>query len=242
MRLRHLVILASCGLLVAAAPSQAIVGGEGDTAHPYVGLVASGGSACSGTLVSPTVFLTAAHCIQDPSSVRVRFGAAVSRETPFTEGTAYVHPGFCVLCGPGFAENDLAVVVLDSPVDMPRYGSLPILNAADALGHKSDVTLVGYGVSFFVGRQPVSTFQRLTADADAVDAQKLSGSFLKLKSKRDGAACFGDSGGPTFLPGTDTILGVTSYSATSRCTASSYSYRLDTEAARGFLSGFVSLP
>ncbi len=49
---------------VTAGPAGAITGGRPDgTAHPYVGFVGEPeGGFCSGTLLSPTVFLTAGHC------------------------------------------------------------------------------------------------------------------------------------------------------------------------------------
>lgn len=239
---RHLTLLAGlCAALAVAAPSGAVIGGDADTAHPYVGLVASGGYVCSGSLVSPTVFVTAGHCILDPA-VRVYFGGAVSPAAPSTTGTATVQPGFCLGCGIGL-ENDLAVVVLDAPVDMPFYAQLPVAGAADALPKKADVTLVGYGASFFVKKSPVSTFERLTVDVDLKKAKEnLSATWLKLSAKKDGAACFGDSGGPNLLTGTDTILAINSFGTNDRCKKASYSYRLDTASARDFLDDFVAVP
>src|SRR5215212_9939510 len=75
---RTLVVIGLCAaLLLIAAPVQAITYGEPDGAgHPYVGgLVATNPSPvdtwlyCSGTLISPTVFLTAAHCIEEGTAL-----------------------------------------------------------------------------------------------------------------------------------------------------------------------------
>ena len=57
-----------------AASALAVVNGSPDNgAHPYVGVVVSleSGALCSGSLVSPTVFVTAAHCFADGATVLV---------------------------------------------------------------------------------------------------------------------------------------------------------------------------
>src|SRR5215212_683261 len=51
------------GLLAAVAPAGAITNGVPDgAAHPYVGIIFNDEAFCTGTLLSPTVFLTAGHC------------------------------------------------------------------------------------------------------------------------------------------------------------------------------------
>ena len=78
MRAKVLVVLgAVLAMLVMAAPAQAIKGGVPDEgAHPYVGELLfydptaidprfddpGGWFTCSGTLVSPTIVVTAGHC------------------------------------------------------------------------------------------------------------------------------------------------------------------------------------
>ena len=64
-----LVALAAGLLTLGASPAGAITGNyQRDFAHPYVGLVAFYDSAgtfthrCSGSLIAPSVFLTAGHC------------------------------------------------------------------------------------------------------------------------------------------------------------------------------------
>ena len=70
MRRNVVVIIALAALLLVVAPAHAITYGQLDGSnHPNVGgLVAATAYSdgtwlyCSGTLISPTVFLTAAHC------------------------------------------------------------------------------------------------------------------------------------------------------------------------------------
>ena len=82
--MRRGVVLAGIALLAAlalAAPAGAITNGTLDgNRHPEVGALLapvaySDGTwaACSGTLIAPTVFLTAAHCDLDVDRVAVTF-------------------------------------------------------------------------------------------------------------------------------------------------------------------------
>src|SRR5215467_3252694 len=95
------VSLAGAAVIVAAlafaAPAGAITYGAPDgNGHPEVGALLapqpySDGTweTCSGTLISPTVFLTAAHCDQGVARVAVTFDSSYSAAT----GTTYWAPG-----------------------------------------------------------------------------------------------------------------------------------------------------
>ena len=74
-----------CAATVAVPASQAITDGELDgNGHPYVGLMVAQDAAgtplwrCSGTLVSPKLFVTAGHCTEPPAAhVEIWFDADV---------------------------------------------------------------------------------------------------------------------------------------------------------------------
>jgi hypothetical protein len=88
-RIRRSIVATIAGLAAlatAVSPSGAITGGTEDTANTYsnVGMVVfyqpDGRFRCSGTLVAPTVFLTAAHCTyRDIGQVVVTFDPLISR-------------------------------------------------------------------------------------------------------------------------------------------------------------------
>src|ERR687897_3729981 len=127
MRIRLLLVLSAlAALLVTAVPAQAIVGGEPDEgAHPYVAAISNGSTVCSGTAISPTVLVTAAHCFAFPAqAVRVIFDENFRSPTrTLHPGTWYAHPDFCPTCEANRRDAlaDVAVVVLAAPVSLPRY-------------------------------------------------------------------------------------------------------------------------
>src|SRR4028119_30862 len=99
---RTVLLLASMALatLFAGGVAQAIINGQPDrNAHPYVGMVYNDESLCSGTLISPRVFLTAAHCTEffeeGNSKVYVTFEQRADfRPDDAYVGTPHTHPRY----------------------------------------------------------------------------------------------------------------------------------------------------
>ena len=87
--------------ILASLSVHAITYGEPDTNedYPWVGLMippAPGGGffLCSGSLIAPDVFLTAAHCLDNPDVYLVTFKSAGPYALPgdFIFGTPIQHP------------------------------------------------------------------------------------------------------------------------------------------------------
>jgi hypothetical protein len=243
--MRTLVLAGLSVLLIAAAPGGAVIGGTPDGgAHPYVGFVWSSFGICSGSLVTESLVVTAAHCAPDGESVLVTVDdTAHPVHSTFVSGTFTAHEAFCMPCVPGlpgFASNDVAVVELDEPITLPRYAQLPELGMADGLAPRSPLTIVGYGVQAFIpgrgGRAPVSNFSRTQASVTLNPGNfAWRSEFIRISANR-AAVCFGDSGGPNLVG--DTMVAINSY-AGQNCTGNTYSYRLDTAPALAFVTGFL---
>jgi secreted trypsin-like serine protease len=254
MRRIVLALVAVLALLASVAPAHAIVNGQPDgNRHPNVGALVYTTSKgekdwlCSGTLISPTVFLTAAHCYIGQDRMYVTFDSEFSPTGTFYAGTMYTHPNY-----PGNSADsfDIAVVVLDQAVTGITPAKLPTAGLFDQLAAKNGLknqkfTIVGYGGAF----EGTKTGQ-VTIEYDGV-RRYATGSFNALNNTwirisqngatGDSGACYGDSGGPNFL-GTTDIVASTTITGDVPCRATNVTYRLDTPSARDFLGQFVTLP
>ncbi len=247
MRTKILGTLVFAALLTAAAPVRAVTNGQPDgNGHPYVGVVIQFIPntqfiiVCSGSALSATKFLTAAHCA-DPSLpvfVSYKSGPPFSLATDFTPGTFHPDPDWCPGCGhglPGFDSHDVAVVSLSAPRNPGAFAQLPAANLVDTLPMGTQVDIVGYGVQGFIrgGGKPgeIFLFTRYFAPSLLIQSNDvLSDEFIKLTanpSHDKGGICFGDSGGPDILGGTNTILAVNSFVTNGNCAGVTYSQRVD---------------
>ena len=238
MRRPLTTLLALLATLVAVGSALAVTGGTEDTTHTYAGAATqvqthdgvTGTQLCSGVLVSPTVFVTAAHCFPDGSSVTVTFDA--NYKTAVTTYTGTVHDS---------TQVDVAVIVFGSPITSVGLATLPSLGYDDTLPNNQVVDVVGYGVRSFDHRVPLgsSVGPRMMTTTPVKSAGSLGDASLKLLA--DPGACFGDSGGPNLVDGTNLLVAITS-GGNANCKGVSYALRVDTPAVRDFLAGFVSLP
>lgn len=257
MRTKLVVMLAVTACVVAAPPVFSVTNGQPDgAAHPYVGvaiqpIVSMPGfvTVCSGAALSTTKFLTAAHCFDPSQPVFVSYkpGPPFSLAADFTQGTFHPDPAWCPECGPGlpgFDSRDVAVITLDAPVDPGAFAALPDAGLVDTLPMRTRVDIVGYGVQGFVRGggppQQVFLFTRFFAPSELIQSNNVwSDEFIKLTAnpaKSKGGTCFGDSGGPNLLGGTNTILAVNSYVTNGNCAGVTYSNRIDLPEVLAFIN------
>jgi secreted trypsin-like serine protease len=247
---RLIILTVLCTALASAAPAGAIVYGTPDgEGHPNVGGLVSPTQFsdgtwlyCSGTLISPTVFLTAAHCGEDGERVGVTFDSAYQAGDPVHYGTFQADPLYSQAQSD---PHDIAVVVFDQEITGITPATLPAAGSLSRLPKNQTFTSVGYG-AYEVTNGP-GGHQYLYDDVRMMATGTLNAtnrSWLRISgnpSTGNGGTCYGDSGGPNFLGTTQTVAAIT-ITGDAVCRATNVTYRLDTESARRFLAKYVQLP
>ncbi len=172
---------------------------------------------CSGTVVAPSLVLTAGHCAENtktgvrfkPSGYRIVTGAV----DPLAPG-ATVSRVLGVIVYPGFArrldQGDAALLVLANPVTVPPI-ALVTPSEMKRLKAGSQATMAGWGLTSFAQRLPTETLQ--SADTVVQGRRWCAANAPPFSAKGEicgiappsyaTGACSGDSGGPLLaqLPG-----------------------------------------
>jgi secreted trypsin-like serine protease len=254
--MRKLLAMLAAALLFALPTSAgAISGGEEDTgnAYPFVGMLAFYDEAddylwrCTGTLLSPTLVLTASHCTDGTDTARAYFQVEVTddfREDPSEgiTGWTYTHPDF----NPRTLTNDVAVVVLDTPLDLGEYPELPSEGLLSQMKRDHEIqddwfVAVGYGgVPSFP--PSVITFDDYVRRVAETPYGSLTRNNLHLQQNPNptgaGGTCFGDSGGPHFWEDELLLVSVTSW-GDAICRSNDMTQRVDLPAVLDWLDGFL---
>jgi secreted trypsin-like serine protease len=188
------LILSSCGLKNGQQETSdqikrsSIVNGKslntkGENSHSVVALISEnreGEALCTGSIVSDSVILTAAHCVAgNPQRIQIIFGSDIKKTTDENIRLADIaisHPNWGRNLKSGRA--DLALVHFK--------GGLP--------AHYFPVTLIGYGVTSGEREKGLGKLRQTTTQ---IIGQKSPSEIVT--DGESSSVCFGDSGGPAFI-------------------------------------------
>jgi len=254
---RHISAPLSASLIVNGQPTG--------SAYPNVGAllfdwnsdgITGDDELCTGSLISPTVFLTAAHCVADPvftppgSQFYVSFSPDLyARSFRYIKATGYVFdPDY------GHSEaslHDLALIFLPkgstngiTPLQLPTAGYLDQLKDQGIINSLLFVN-VGYGTSATRTGKAEFPYDGKRSYSKA-EFKSLQPTWLALlintRSTGLGGDCYGDSGGPKFIDGNTRLIVATVTTGDANCRATTVDWRLDTPEARNFLGKYVTLP
>jgi secreted trypsin-like serine protease len=253
-------LLAMTGLV---APAGAITDGALDgNGHPAVVLVLmevdeAPAFRCSGTLIAPTIVLTAGHCVGEPgefSGIRIFNEADVESDPTYpgpggpntVEAVAWqAHPLFTE---PAFFLHDVGLIRLAKPVTLPAgssFGVLPATNSLDSLKPKASTTFTSVGYGLQQVNSAFSTARRVRMVAHPHLIQINTGftgpqSMLLSNNAATGGTCFGDSGGPNYLGNSNVVAAVTSFGLNGSCGGTGGVFRVDRPDVLAFINQFMN--
>ncbi len=219
-KLALLLVLVMAVLATVTTPARAITGNYvEDFEHPFVGLVVfydENGEfthRCSGSLLTPIVFLTAGHCTDGATTARVYFqqdaGANYDPATGVDPVSGY--PEACAagtlgtLCATsdelynyGFDDfasfpntKDVGLVILDQPITVSEYGVLATAGSLDALATRRGqqdrtFTATGYGLTKSNPVKVTSFRERLMAQAQLTNLRSALTDGFNLQTNGNG--------------------------------------------------------
>lgn len=173
------------------------------------------GFSCTGTVISPRVILTAAHCVENldsggfisPSQYRIVTGFANPYLTNPAERSAVTSTHVSPEYNPGTGRGDAGILILAAPV---AAAPIALATAADSALYEggAQVELAGWGLTRFGSNVPPQTLQATSAIVQTpTDCRARTQGYHPTYSPAaqmcasnppafKTGGCFGDSGGP----------------------------------------------
>jgi hypothetical protein len=179
------------------------------------------------------------------------WAAALNGSSQWHRATSHPHPQFD---NNAFFLHDMGILNLLAPVPMSGYGAVSPDGFLDQFqsgpNGKQRFTVVGYGLNAehphfdvggdtrFVGTVALVTLRGAFGTPDGTVARFTNNN----GDTHQGGTCFGDSGGPTLVAGTNQIVAVTSFGISPNCTGTDDEYRIDQADDLAFLASFGVTP
>ena len=246
-------------------------GSADGTGHPAVGFVLgtigtdpcdydAQAIGCSGVLIAPDIFLTTADCADSiKDSIATGFiddGWVILDADPLVPGapeatldcSKFVHIDTIdlnpVAVSSGGSQGDVGVMILASAQSITP-ATLPAENRLKPKPKKRlpDITTVSFGELPGTSGFDIFTLARRFSHAvfGAIGAESHVATLDAIPGPDDPCVGFLTRGGPNFVTGTNQIVSLAKYPATT-CDTTATFQRLDVPSVRSFLSSYVTLP
>jgi hypothetical protein len=271
------IVLCTLIALTLCTTTQAITGNSQPDSTPYVCIVVLFSDAArtqpisysTGILIAPNIVLTAGHSVlggaaasvcfdQGPITCQIDENGNVYYETdqPIYNGVPIPYPEFAagMLAGVKPSKvlqiSDVGLIILDTAVqEVTDFPTLPTVGLADTLPIKTDLQVIGYGVtSVQRGNSPYTWDGIISRNSATVEllSTNFQGSNKYIRctansAQGKGGVAYGDSGGPVMLHenGQSIVLAVNAFCKNANCAGVTYHTRIDNMQILNWISGYI---
>jgi hypothetical protein len=226
IRATVVALVTACTSIVAAAPTNAVIGGTSALGNTAVVRILNGSSSCSGALWTSRIVVTAGHCVVNSSGTVTTNPISVFAPGVNTQQSSQTVSQSQIIVVDGFRKfsdfsqpDDIAFVVLSSELSGGSISRLATVEEVSVWSRENRiVTFLGYGRTSPSGPSSPTPNQ---INQPLSFGSPWPGSFTASQTTSTGI-CSGDSGGPVITQvGNEIVLIGINSAASGPCSPSS---------------------